>query len=43
MGFKCPYEPRDASTCANCPIFDECLKQNTERADEDDSEREDDS
>jgi hypothetical protein len=38
MAFTCPYTPRDASTCANCPLFDECLEENTgdEKMDEDD-------
>lgn len=36
MAFICPYEPRDASSCANCPIFGDCISQNSDSADEED-------
>ena len=43
MAFKCPFSPRDSSTCTNCPIFNECLIQNTGSdniQEEDDNEHE---
>ena len=35
MNFKCPYEPRDASTCTDCPNFNECLENNSSEKVED--------